>query len=152
MHSLAKSSLTATCFQIIFYCHCVHLHIFCWIIYRRYQQIDSVLSLQTKCSTEEFHLEGTEDCWSPPCLLQFVVACDWGSHSFHPDASSFCYCSVHADINQKGWFLLECKVTWALWQRVASSQVLWSPTSLALNADHLANRKAWKYTLSSIQH
>jgi hypothetical protein len=23
--------------------------------------------------------------------LQSFVACKWGSHSFHPDASSFCY-------------------------------------------------------------
>jgi hypothetical protein len=47
-----------------------------------------------KCRTEEFHLEGTEDCWSgwaPPHHSQFVVACDWGSDSFHPDASSLCY-------------------------------------------------------------
>jgi hypothetical protein len=37
-------------------------------------------------------LEGTEDCWAPPPLLQSFVACKWGSHSFFPDASSFCYC------------------------------------------------------------
>ncbi len=44
-----------------------------------------------QCSTEESPLEGAEDCWVPPRLLQSFVACKWGSHSFHPDAASFCY-------------------------------------------------------------
>jgi hypothetical protein len=37
-----------------------------------------------------------------------------------------------------------------LWQSVASSQVLWSPTSSALNANHLASCIIQKYTASSI--
>jgi hypothetical protein len=45
-------------------------------------------------STEESSLEGTEECWVPPPLLQSFVACNWGSHSFCPDASSFHYCQV----------------------------------------------------------
>jgi hypothetical protein len=65
-----------------------------WIIFRHYPQIDSVLSLQMQRSTEEFPLEGTEDCWVPPPLLQSFVACNWGSHSFCPNASSFPYCQV----------------------------------------------------------
>jgi hypothetical protein len=39
-------------------------------------------------------LEGTEDCWVPPPLSQSFVACNWGNHSFHPNASSFPYCQV----------------------------------------------------------
>jgi hypothetical protein len=58
--------------------------------------------------------------------------------------------SVHADFNQNGRFLLECKAIWALWQMVASTQVLWSPTSLALNANCLASCKTQKYTASSM--
>jgi hypothetical protein len=47
-----------------------------------------------KCSTEEAPLEVTEDCWVPPPVSQSFVACKWGSHSLHPDASSFPYCQV----------------------------------------------------------
>jgi hypothetical protein len=93
-HSSAKSSLMAICFQIVFYCLHVHWHIFCWFVYRHYPQINSVISLQMQCSTEESPLEGTEDCWVPPPLLQSFVTCNWGSHSFCPDASSFPYCQV----------------------------------------------------------
>jgi hypothetical protein len=53
--------------------------------------LNRVLSLQMKCSTEEFRLEGTEDCWVPPPLSQSSVACKWGNHSFCPEASSFRY-------------------------------------------------------------
>jgi hypothetical protein len=47
-----------------------------------------------KCSTEEAPLEVTEDCWVPPPVSQSFVACKWGSHSLHPDASSLPYCQV----------------------------------------------------------
>jgi hypothetical protein len=72
-------------------CLHLHLHRFCWFVYRCYPQIDSVLSLQMQCSTEEFPSEGTEDCWAPPPLSQSSVACKWVSHSFCRDTSSFCY-------------------------------------------------------------
>jgi hypothetical protein len=39
-------------------------------------------------------LEVTEDCWVPPPVLQSFVACKWGSHSLHPDASLFPYRQV----------------------------------------------------------
>jgi hypothetical protein len=47
-----------------------------------------------KCSTEEAPLEVTEDCWVPPPVSQSFVACMWGSHSLHPDASSLPHCQV----------------------------------------------------------
>jgi hypothetical protein len=47
-----------------------------------------------QCSSEEFPLGGTEDCWVPLPLLQSFVACKWQSHSFLPDTSSFPYCKV----------------------------------------------------------
>jgi hypothetical protein len=72
-------------------CLGLHLHRIYWIVYRCYPQIDSVLSLQMQCSTEEFWFKGTEDCWVPPPLSQSSVACKWGRHSFCPEASSFCY-------------------------------------------------------------
>jgi hypothetical protein len=58
--------------------------------------------------------------------------------------------SVHTDFNQNSWFLLEFEAIWALWQTVASSQALWSPTSSALNANHLASCKTREYTASSM--
>jgi hypothetical protein len=78
---------------------CFHVFVFICIDFvdffcRCYPQIDCVLSLQTQCSTEESPSEGTEDCWVSPPLLQSFVACNWGSHSFCPDASSFPYCQV----------------------------------------------------------
>jgi hypothetical protein len=42
-------------------------------------------------------------------------------------------------------FLLECKMIWHWWQMVASSLALSSPTSLPLNANHLASCKTQKY-------
>jgi hypothetical protein len=134
----------ATCFWMVFYCLCVHWHIFCWFVYRCYPQINSVLSQQTRCSIEEPPLELTEDCCVPPHLSQ-SVSCKWLPLHYVTAPGS-----VHTDFNQKGWFLLECKAIWALWCMVASSQVLWSPTSLALNANHLASCKTQKYTASSI--
>jgi hypothetical protein len=62
--------------------------------YVHYPQINSVLSLQMQHNSEEFPLEVTEDCWAPPHLLQSFVACKWGSHIFHPVASSFPYWQV----------------------------------------------------------
>jgi hypothetical protein len=42
-----------------------------------------------QCSTEEFWMEGTEDCWVPPPLSQSSDACKWGRHSFCPEARHF---------------------------------------------------------------
>jgi hypothetical protein len=75
-------------------CHCLHMHRFCWFVYRHYPNSNSVLSLQMQCSPEECPLEGTEDCWVPPPMLQSFGTCKLGGHSFHPDASSFPYCQV----------------------------------------------------------
>jgi hypothetical protein len=84
----------ATLLQKVSFMFHLHFHRFCSFVYRCYPQIDSVLFRQMKCSTEGPPLEVTENCRAPPHLSQSFVACEWGSHSLHPDASSFPYCQV----------------------------------------------------------
>jgi hypothetical protein len=79
-HSSAKFLLTATLLQNVTSCLHLHLHRFCWFVYRCYLQIDSVLSLQMQCSTEEFPLEGSTSSFAVFCCLQVgeSLILSWG--------------------------------------------------------------------------
>jgi hypothetical protein len=110
-----------------------------------------------KCSTRECPSEVTEDCWAPPHLLQSFVACEWVSHSFSPYTwhlfSTLPSGTVPADFNQKGGVIsvrMQGNMSLVADGGFLTSQALSSPTSLPLNANHLASCKTQKYAASSV--